>query len=222
VLLLSEFAGAAEEMADATLIFWLFCHLRPDLTRVRSRYWERYRRVNRRFADAVLEEVRGKDAAVWFQDYHLALAPLLVRGRRPDLTLAHFWHIPFPPIDIFRLAPQADYLLRGLLANDLMGFYFPIFADNFFRCARRISGAEVDWEARTAILDGYICHVGAFPISIDVEQFCTAARVFDAAESMARIRERYTPQGGCIGIGVDRLEFFWDRYPEFRGRFIFI
>jgi alpha,alpha-trehalose-phosphate synthase [UDP-forming] len=214
---------------------WPLCHLRPDLTRVRSRYWERYRRVNRRFADAVLEEARGKEAAVWFQDYHLALAPLLVRGRRPDLTLAHFWHIPFPPIDIFRLAPQAEYLLRGLLANDLVGFHLPTFADNFLRCSQRLAGAEVDWGARTATLEGHTCHVGAFPISIDVEQFRAAASVPEAPEAMARIRERYAPGGGAIGVGVDRLdyskglpekfkalEFLWDRYPEFRKRFTFI
>jgi alpha,alpha-trehalose-phosphate synthase [UDP-forming] len=214
---------------------WPLCHLRPDLTRVRSRYWERYRKVNRRFADAILEEVRGKEAAIWFQDYHLALTPLLVRGRRPDLTLAHFWHIPFPPIDIFRLAPQAPYLLRGMLANDLMGFHLPIYADNFLRCARRLLGAEVDWEARTAKLDGHTCRVGAFPISIDVEQFRAAAGVPDAAEQMQRLRERYAPQGGAIGVGVDRLdyskglpekfkalEFLWDRYPEYRERFTFI
>ena len=213
---------------------WPLCHLRPDLTRVRSRYWERYRRVNRRFADAVLEEVKGKDAAVWFQDYHLALAPLLVRSRRPDLSLAHFWHIPFPPFDIFRLAPQAGYLLRGLLANDLMGFHLPIFADNFLRSARRLAGAEVDWEARTATLDGHTCHVGAFPISIDIQQFRDAATAPGVEEQMERIRQRYAPRG-CIGIGVDRLdyskglpekfkalEFLWDRYPEYRERFTFI
>lgn len=214
---------------------WPLCHLRPDLTRVRSRYWERYRRVNRRFADAVLEEVQGKDAAIWFQDYHLALAPLLVRARRPDLTLAHFWHIPFPPIDIFRLAPQAGYLLRGMLANDLMGFHLPIFADNFLRCAKRLAGAEVDWEARTATLDGHTCQVGAFPISIDIDQFRQAAQADGVEEQMQRIRQRYAPKGGAIGIGVDRmdyskglpekfkaLEFLWDRYPEYRERFTFI
>jgi alpha,alpha-trehalose-phosphate synthase [UDP-forming] len=214
---------------------WPLCHLRPDLTRVRSRYWERYRRVNRRFADAVLEEVRGKEAAVWFQDYHLALTPLLVRARRPDLTLAHFWHIPFPPYDVFRLAPQAGYLLRGMLANDLMGFHLPGFADNFLRSAFRLAGAEVDFEARTATLDGHTCHVGAFPISIDIDQFRDAASAPDAEEQMQRLRDRYAPRGGAIGIGVDRLdyskglpekfkalEFLWDRYPEFRHRFTFI
>ncbi|HWK88561.1 MAG TPA: trehalose-6-phosphate synthase [Longimicrobium sp.] len=219
----------------ANQFLWPLCHLRPDLTRVRSRYWERYRRVNRRFADAVLEEARGKEAVVWLQDYHLALAPLLIRGRRPDLSLAHFWHIPFPPIDIFRLAPQAGYLLRGMLANDVMGFHLPAFADNFLRCARRLVGAEVDWQARTATVGGHTCHVGAFPISIDVEQFRAGATVPDFEEHAARIRQRYVPTGGCLGIGVDRLdyskglpekfkalEFLWDRYPEHRERFTFI
>ncbi len=214
---------------------WPLCHLRPDLTRVRGRYWERYRRVNRRFADAVLEEVRGKDAAVWIQDYHLALAPWLIRAQRPDLTLSHFWHIPFPPFDVFRLAPQAGSLLRGLLANDLMGFHLPMHADNFLRCARRLAGAEVDWQARTATLDGHTCHVGAFPISIDVEQFREAAVAEGAEAQMQRLRERYAPRGGMVGIGVDRLdyskglpekfkalEFLWDRYPEYRERFTFI
>jgi trehalose-6-phosphate synthase len=219
----------------ANQFLWPLCHLRPDLTRVRGRYWERYRRVNRRFADAVLEEVKGKDAAVWIQDYHLSLAPLLIRGRRPDLTLSHFWHIPFPPIDIFRLAPQAPYLLRGLLANDLVGFHLPIFADNFLRCARHIVGAEVDRERRTATLDGHTCHVGAFPISIDVQQFRDAATADGVEERMRRHRERYAPEGGKVGIGVDRLDYskglpeklkalelLWDRYPEYRGRFTFV
>ncbi|HYH78294.1 MAG TPA: trehalose-6-phosphate synthase [Longimicrobium sp.] len=214
---------------------WPLCHLRPDLTRIRARYWERYRRVNRRFAEATLEEVRGKTAAIWFQDYHLALAPLFVRARRPDLALAHFWHIPFPPIDIFRLSPHAEYLLRGMLANDLMAFHLPQFAHNFLRCAGRLAGAEVDWQARTATLDGHTCHVEDFPISIDIQQFRDAAGADGVEEQMERLRARYAPRGGAIGVGVDRmdyskglpekfkaLEFLWERYPEFRERFTFI
>jgi trehalose 6-phosphate synthase/phosphatase len=214
---------------------WPLCHLRPDLTRIRSRYWERYRRVNRRFAEAVLDETRGAAAAVWFQDYHLALAPELVRARRPDLALAHFWHIPWPPVEIFRLAPQEEQLLRGLLANDLIGFHLPGFVDNFLRCALRLPGAEVDWDAHAVHLGGHTCRVGSFPISIDVQAFRDAATAEGAEEQMQRIRQRYAPHGGAIGIGVDRLdyskglpekfkalEFLWERYPEFRERLTFV
>ncbi|MEX0911942.1 MAG: trehalose-6-phosphate synthase [Gemmatimonadota bacterium] len=214
---------------------WPLCHLRPDLTRIRARYWERYRRVNRRFADAILDEVRGTSAAVWFQDYHLALAPEFVRSRRPDLTLAHFWHIPWPPVDIFRLAPHGERLLSGLMANDLVGFQLPAFADNFLRCVQTMTDADVDWRSRSVMLDGRRCHVRSFPISIDVEAFRSAASGPDAEVQMKRIRDRYTPTGGTIGLGVDRLdyskgipeklkalEFLWERYPEFRERITFI
>lgn len=216
-------------------LLWPLCHLRPDLSRVRASQWERYRRVNRRFAEATLDEVKGKEAAVWFQDYHLALAPLFVRSRRADVALAHFWHIPFPPIEVFRLSPHAEYLLRGMLANDLMGFHLPQFADNFLRCARRIAGAEVSWERRTATLGGHTCHVGDFPISIDVEQFRQAATANGVEEQMEKLRARYAPPGGMVGVGVDRLDYskglpeklkaleiLWERYPEFRRRFTFV
>jgi alpha,alpha-trehalose-phosphate synthase [UDP-forming] len=219
----------------ANQFLWPLCHLRPDLTRIRSRYWERYRRVNRRFADAVIEEARNRDAAVWVQDYHLALTPLFIRAQRPDLTLAHFWHIPWPPVDIFRLGPQAPALLRGLLANDLMGFHLPAFADNFLRCAERLAGAEVDWEGRTATLDGHTCSVRDFPISIDVAAYRRAATAPGVEEQLERLRKRYAPGGGMIGVGVDRLdyskglpeklkalEFLWERYPELRERFTFV
>jgi trehalose-6-phosphate synthase len=77
--------------------------------------------------------------------------------------------------------------------------------------------------------------VADFPISIDIDQFRAAATAPAAGEYMERVRARYTPRGGLLGVGVDRLdyskglpeklkalEFLWDRYPEFRERFTFI
>ena len=219
----------------ANEFLWPLCHLRPDLTRVRERYWERYQRVNLRFADAVLEEAAEGPAAVWFQDYHLALAPERVRARRPDLSLAHFWHIPWPPIDVFRIAPQAEELIRGLLANDLMGFHLPHFVENFLRAAEVLADAEVDWNACTARLAGHVCHVRALPISIDAEAFRAAADAPSAADRPRRLRARYAPDGARLGVGVDRLDyskglpekfkalaFLWERYPEHRGTFTFV
>lgn len=214
---------------------WPLCHLRPALTRVRSRYWERYRRVNRRFAEAVLDEVRGVEAAVWFQDYHLALAPRVVRETRDDLTLAHFWHIPWPPLEIYRVTPQGRDLLEGLLANDLLGFHLPSFVTNFLRCAESVLGADVDWDRMAATHDGHTCYVRPFPISVDVERFRQSASGPDVDEQVERLRERYLPEGGQLGIGVDRLDYskglpeklkaldiLWDRYPEYRERFSFV
>ncbi|MFW5950782.1 MAG: alpha,alpha-trehalose-phosphate synthase (UDP-forming) [Gemmatimonadota bacterium] len=215
----------------ANQFLWPLCHYRPALTRVRSRYWERYRRVNRRFAEAVIEETRGTKSVVWFQDYHLALAPALVRARRPDLSLAHFWHIPWPPLDIFEVSPQATELIGGLLANDLLGFQLPADRRHFLECAQELFGAEVDWTRHTATLEGHTCHVRSFPISIDIETFERNARGPDADEAVGRLRERYCPPHGQLAIGVDRMDyskglpeklkafdFLWERYPEFRNR----
>ncbi len=219
----------------ANQFLWPLCHLRPTLTRVRERYWERYRRVNRRFADAVLDEARGVEAAVWFQDYHLALAPAAVRERRPDLTLSHFWHIPWPPLEIYRVAPQAIDLLRGLLANDLMAFQLPSHGVNFMHCAADMLGAAVDWKAKTVALDGHTCHVRSFPISIDAIGYRDAAQRAGVVARMQRIRSRYAPPDGKLGIGIDRLDYskgipeklkaldiLWERFPEFRERFSFV
>jgi alpha,alpha-trehalose-phosphate synthase [UDP-forming] len=214
---------------------WPLCHYRPALTRVRARYWERYRRVNRRFADAVIDEARTGGSVVWLQDYHLALVPAMVRARRSDLSLSHFWHIPWPPVEIFEVTPQASALIGGLLANDLMAFQLPSHRSNFLRCASALVGAEVDWKNRTATLNGHTCHVGSFPISIDIDSFVSASTVPDAEAAVARLRERYCPPGGQLGIGVDRMDYskglpeklkaldiLWERYPEYRETFSFV
>ncbi len=214
---------------------WPLCHFRPALTRIRHRHWERYAEVNRRFARAVLDEVSDGAAAVWFQDYHLALAPGFVGAERPDLTLAHFWHIPWPPIEIFSIAPQAPDLLRGLLANDLLGFHLTSYGDYFLEAAEAIVGAEVERERRAARLDGHTCFVRAFPISIDVEAREAVARGRATQAQLARVRARYAGDGGQFGIGVDRmdyskgleeklkaLEILWDEHPELRERFTFV
>jgi trehalose-6-phosphate synthase len=221
---------------------WPLCHLRPALTRMRGRYWERFRTVNDRFAEIVAREVderpdlEGSRAAVWFQDYHLTLAPARVRVLKPGLTLAHFWHIPFPPIELFRVATHGRALLEGLLANDLVGFHLPLFCDNFLRCAESLlDDAQVDWERRAVVRSGRRCYVRAFPISIDVDTFAHAAHVEDAAVRVARLRTRYAPHGGQLGIGVDRIDYskgleeklkaldlLWEQYPEFRERFSYV
>jgi alpha,alpha-trehalose-phosphate synthase [UDP-forming] len=219
----------------ANQFLWPLCHYRPALTRVRARYWERYRRVNRRFAEAVFDEARSRSAAVWLHDYHLALAPGMIRSRRPDLSLAQFWHIPWPPVEIFEVTPQAASLIGGLLATDLMGFQLPSHRNNFLRCAHALVGARIDWKNNTATMDGHICHVRDFPISIDIDAFVAASTAPAAEVAVARLRERYCPPGGQLGIGVDRMDYskglpeklkaldlLFERYPEYRGRFTFV
>jgi trehalose-6-phosphate synthase len=217
---------------------WPLCHMRPALARTRIRYWERYQSVNQRFAEAVLSHFEGGSdrGAVWFQDYHLALAPAFVRASNPGLTLAHFWHIPFPPLELVRVASAGPDLLRGLLANDLMGFHLPLFCDNFLRAAESLlDDARVDWQQRCVHLVGHTCHVRSFPISIDIDAFRAAANPPGAAERIERLRARYAPGETLLALGVDRIDYskgleeklktldlFFDMYPEQRERLTFV
>ena len=66
-----------------------------------------YAQVNETFAQAVLEELEAEpEAAVFFHDYHLYLAPRLVREHAPDALLAHFVHIPWPQTDYWHVLPD--------------------------------------------------------------------------------------------------------------------
>lgn len=218
---------------------WPLCHLRPALTRTRAAYWERYQAVNTRFADAAVAAARdagAAGAAIWFQDYHLTLAPACVRRQLPQATLSHFWHIPFPPLELFRIASVGPELLEGLLANDLLGFHLPLFADNFLRCAESLlPGIRVDWTRRSATLAGHTCHVRALPISIDVDAFGSAAGAGPARDRVSRVRARYAPGDVLMGIGVDRIDYskgleeklksldlLFENYPDLRERFTYV
>src|SRR5215217_4034187 len=101
-----------------------------------------YARVNRTFADAVLEELTAEpSAAVFFHDYHLYLAPAFVRERAPDALLAHFIHVPWPQTDYWHVLP--DRIRRavheGVLANDVVGFHTHQWRLNFLRAASDVA-----------------------------------------------------------------------------------
>ena len=219
----------------ANQVLWPLCHYQPTLTRIRARHWARYESVNRRFAEAAANAVGDAASAVWFQDYHLALAPQFMRAQSRNATLAHFWHIPFPPPEMFRIATRAPLILRGLLANDLIGFQLPSFVGNFLRCVQEHLGLTVDFERRCVELDTHTCWVRALPISIDVQEYHKVADVPDAQARMQRLLKRYAPNGERLGVGVDRmdyskgleeklkaLDFLWDRHPEWRESFTFV
>ena len=57
-----------------------------------------YVAVNRSFADAVVDEARHSASPpyVMLHDYHLYLAPGMVRAELPDALIQHFLHIPWP------------------------------------------------------------------------------------------------------------------------------
>ena len=214
---------------------WPLCHNILEHVRFRDRFWNSYRAVNTKFAHVTVEEMDGRDGLVWFQDYHLALVPNAVREVRSDLILAHFWHIPWPAWETFRVCPHKIELLEGLLANDLIGFHLDSFVMNFLRTCVEELDAFVDFNKRAVVHEGRLTHVRAFPISIDVARFEEMASSERTAEQMLEIRREHGLEDQRIGIGVDRLDYskglleridalriLFREHPELIGRFTFI
>ncbi|GAB3850156.1 alpha,alpha-trehalose-phosphate synthase (UDP-forming) [Nesterenkonia populi] len=110
--------------------------VRPSFHR---RWFNAYRRVNQRFAEAAAK-VASEGATVWIQDYQLQLVPQMLRELRPDVTIGFFNHIPFPPPGLFAQLPWRHSVLRGLLGADLIGFQRESDAKNFQRAVRNRLG----------------------------------------------------------------------------------
>ena len=216
-------------------LLWPLCHITLDKIFLKQSYWEGYKKVNSLFADAVVEEAQRKGVFVWLQDYHLALCARYVRERRPDLKLSLFWHIPWPPYDVFRACPQKREILEGMLANDLIGFQIESFKRNFMRCVDMELGAGIDVKEGFIHWRGHSTRVRAFPISVDYEWFENAARSKRAERFARRFMRERNLSGRIMGLSVDRLDYtkgiikciealdaFFEKYPEYRERFTFV
>jgi trehalose-6-phosphate synthase len=87
---------------------WPLCHRTYVQPMFRSDDFNTYRGVNERFAGAVAEEATSRTPVVLVQDYHFALAPLMIRQRLPSAAVATFWHIPWPHWQTFAACPWRD------------------------------------------------------------------------------------------------------------------
>ncbi|TWP51341.1 trehalose-6-phosphate synthase [Lentzea tibetensis] len=176
------------------------------------RWWNSYRTVNQRFADATAK-VAAQGATVWVQDYQLQLVPAMLREQRPDLRIGFFLHIPFPPVELFMQLPWRTEIIRGLLGADLVGFHRPGGAQNFLWLARRLVGLEpsrgsVGVRTRPGVVQvgDRTVRVGAFPISIDSAGLDAVARRKEVQQRAKQIRaDLGNPKK--ILLGVDRLDY---------------
>ena len=204
----------------------------PDVDHGLHHAWnDGYVPVNQAFADAVVAELEAEpDAAVLFHDYHLYLAPRLVRDREPDATLAHFVHIPWAQPDYWRVLPEEirRAIHDGLLANDLVGFHTTRWLRNFLLAAEMIAGAECDHEAGVASHRGRQTLMSAHPISVDPSEFDELAESGPVLAAQKEIRARRpeylvlrvdrTDPSKNVVRGFRAFELYLDAHPEMHRR----
>lgn len=223
------FEGYYNGMANRVL--WPLMHYLIEHTEPHRDFWRTYETVNARFAEAALacaDEVDdGEPLRFWVQDYHLMLVPRLLREARPKARIGHFWHIPWPAPEVYRVLPAARPLLRGMLGADLIGFHTQGYAENFCRSARdllgaRVEGMTVEWEGRRVRVDSQ-------PIGIEAERFeamgtdeatareATALREALGVEQLVVAVDRLDYTKGLL-LRLDAFESFLRTYPEYQGR----
>ena len=182
--------------------------------------WEEgYVAVNLAFADAVVAELELQpDAAVFFHDYHLYVAPRLVRERNPAVAIAHFTHIPWVDADGWSVLPDeiVTAIHSGLLSADVVGFHTRRWQSAFLASCAALG------------LDPGATLVTAHPISIDPAEFRALA---NSDRVLARERELLSSRPETLILRVDRtdpsknvprgLEAFGlllERRPDLHGR----
>jgi trehalose-6-phosphate synthase len=209
---------------------WPLCHIAHARPSFRAEDWERYQAVNRKFADAVLEEIAGVDEpCVLIQDYHFALLPRLIKQARPDARVSLFWHIPWPNPEAFGICPWQREILDGMLGADVLGFHIQYHCNNFLETVDRALECRIDWERFAVRRGGHTTAVKPYPISVALEE--NAGPLPDKAALLKSVGAK----GEIVGVGVDRLDYtkgiverflaierFLEKNPDYAGWFVFV
>ena len=215
---------------------WPLCHIAHTRPIFRADDWKQYQAVNRKFADALLEEMKDTEKpVVLVQDYHFALLPRMIKQKRPDARVAIFWHIPWPNPEAFRICPWQRELVDGLLGADLIGFHIQSHCTNFLETADRVMESRIDWEHFTIQRLGHVTTVHPFPISVDASNVTEEPVVGSASEERSGLLKNLDVEALFLGIGVDRLDYtkgilerflaierFLEKYPRYQGQFTFV
>jgi trehalose 6-phosphate synthase/phosphatase len=186
---------------------WPLCHLAYVRPAFRPNDWRVYEEVNAKFADVVAAEASTDSPVVLIQDFHFALLPKLIRQKIPKATITLFWHIPWPNAETFGVCPWKREMLLHMLSADILGFHTRYHCQNFLDTVDRFIECQIDHEHSTVTLQGHVCRVAAYPISIEWPPRWLA-KVPDAATCRAAVRERYRlGPDTVIGLGVERWDF---------------
>lgn len=202
-----------EEISNQLL--WFVQHYMYDPTeegqstkKIQDAWSNGYEVANRAIADAVCAEVeRGHgDPIVMLHDYHLYLAPAMIRECHPTIIMQQFIHIPWPDIRCWQFLPSniSEAIFNGMVGNDIIGFQTERDAHNFLEGARTmLEGAVVDYDASSVWWKGHRTQVCAYPISISVAEERKQAQSLAGRRALEKLKPLLQKQ---TIMRVDRVE----------------
>jgi trehalose 6-phosphate synthase len=211
-------------------VLWPLFHFFIEKMHPKEKYWETYYNVNKKFANAILEEI-SDDERIWLHDYHLALVPNFIKQKKPDAKIAFFWHIPWAPWEIFDALPQSKDILNGLLQSDLLGFHTQSYVKNFLGCAVKRPDVKIDRQNKIIKLENHQVKIKHFPLGISYEDYSNPDD--SIIQGAKKIKEMYDVDD--LILGIDRLdytkgilnrikafEYLIRTYPQYKGKVVLV
>lgn len=209
----------------ANSILWPLSHEISHLeTHFLDKDWETYEEVNKKFAGIVLEEVHSPKPLVFIHDYHFALLASFLKKKKKSIKCVYFWHIPWPKKEMFAGNRWTIRFLKGILANDVIGFQTKEFLNNFKATVKAYLGTEV--ESKRII---------TAPISTDFEKISGRSTSKEIHVRTKRLGSRLKLQGLKVILGVDRIDYtkgitnklealdaLLERYPNLKSKVVFV
>jgi len=214
---------------------WPLCHMAFVRPNFRDGDWSRYKLVNARYAQAVVDEAKRSDPIILVQDYHFALLPALLRKKLPNATIITFWHIPWPNPEIFGICPWKEEIIAGLLGSSVIGFHTRFHCNNFLDTVDRFMEARTDREHSLISFGSHDTLVRPYPISIEWPPAAMAAQK-PVAECRSLVRKRFGLADRVrLGVGIERFDYtkgildrlrvidaLLSRCPEWKDEFVFV
>jgi trehalose 6-phosphate synthase/phosphatase len=127
----------------------------------------------------------------------------MIRNIHPTVNIGYFHHIPFPPYELFRVLPEREELLNGLLGADLIGFHVHDYMRHFLSAIYRV--LDLNCQLDEIYLEDRIVHVDAFPMGINYEQYHNASSLPAVQKIVNKLKHKLGRQS--IILSVDRLDY---------------
>ena len=194
-----------------------------------------YRPANAFIAQAAARAASTLHPAFLVQDYHLYLAPRILRQLLPEARIAHFIHIPWPEPSRWTALPReiVRSILHGLLGADLIGFQTAADVERFQATCRAYCGdLVVDRQGSLTLYGDTSTQVRHYPITVNVPDLICASTFPEAQrwwcwflqaqtdQTIVRV-DRLDPAKNIV-TGFEAFALLLQREPALRGRVRFL
>ena len=211
-----------EGYSNSTL--WPLCHYFYSYIHYKNIYWEYYKQVNEIFNQVSALHIQPGDI-VWVQDYQLMLLPQMLRSTVKNISIGYFHHIPFPSYELFRVLPERDELLNGLMGADLIAFHTHDYMRHFVSAAERV--LDLRFKLDQVQIGNRTIFVDAFPMGINYDLYHDAILEPEVQAKADELKKMYGNHK--LILSVDRLDYskgilhrikgfelFLENHPEFK------